>query len=99
MEAILTARRRLMQLGLIGLGKMGGNMNLRLLQGGHQMVVYNRTPEPVRAAADAGSTPSNSLQDMVSKLAKPRAVWIMIPSGNPTESTIQELMGLLEPGD
>jgi len=88
-----------MQLGLVGLGKMGGNMNMRLLQGGHAMVVYNRTPEPLRAAADAGSTLADSLADLVSKLNKPRAIWLMIPSGDPTDSTIQELMGLLEPGD
>ena len=88
-----------MQLGLVGLGKMGGNMNMRLLGGGHAMVVYNRTPEPLRAAADAGSTLADSLADLVSKLNKPRAIWLMIPSGDPTDSTIQELMGLLEPGD
>ncbi|HVU14314.1 MAG TPA: decarboxylating 6-phosphogluconate dehydrogenase [Phototrophicaceae bacterium] len=88
-----------MQLGLVGLGKMGGNMNVRLLQGGHSTVVYNRTPEPVQAAVDAGSTASTSLADLVSKLSKPRAIWLMIPAGDPTESSIQELMGLLEPGD
>ncbi len=88
-----------MQLGLVGLGKMGGNMNVRLLQGGHSTVVYNQTPEPIKAAVDAGSTASTSLADLVSKLSKPRAIWLMIPAGDPTDSTIQELMGLLEPGD
>ncbi|MFN8527184.1 MAG: decarboxylating 6-phosphogluconate dehydrogenase [Anaerolineae bacterium] len=88
-----------MQLGLVGLGRMGANMNLRLLRGGHQLVVYNQTPEPVKAAAEAGATPSDSLADLVSKLDAPRAVWLMIPAGEPTESSVQQLMGLLQPGD
>ncbi|MBK9751412.1 MAG: decarboxylating 6-phosphogluconate dehydrogenase [Chloroflexi bacterium] len=88
-----------MQLGLIGLGRMGGNMNVRLLGGGHEMVVYNLTPEPIEAAAAAGATPSYSVADLVSKLTAPRAIWIMIPSGEPTEKTVTELMELLQPGD
>lgn len=88
-----------MQLGLIGLGRMGGNMNLRLLRGGHATVVYNRTPEPVEAAAAAGAVPTHSVADLVSKLDTPRAVWIMIPAGEPTETAIHELMELLQPGD
>lgn len=88
-----------MQLGLIGLGKMGANMNLRLLRGGHQMVVFNRSPEPVQAAAAAGATPSTSLADLVSKLDAPRAVWVMVPAGDVTESHIRQLMELLKPGD
>lgn len=88
-----------MQLGLIGLGRMGGNMNVRLLRGGHDMVVYNRTPEPVEAAAAAGATPALSVADLVSKLSAPRAVWIMIPAGEPTEQSIRELLEFLQPGD
>jgi 6-phosphogluconate dehydrogenase len=88
-----------MQLGLVGLGKMGDNMNLRLLKGGHATVVYDRSPVAVRSAADSGATPSESLADMVSKLEKPRAIWLMIPAGAPTESTVEALMELLEPGD
>ncbi len=88
-----------MQLGLIGLGKMGDFMNQRLLKGGHTTVVYDRSAEAVQDAAGFGSTPSTSLADMVSKLSKPRAIWLMIPAGAPTESTIDELMGILEPGD
>ncbi len=88
-----------MQLGLIGLGRMGGNMNVRLLHGGHEMVVFNLTPEPIEAAAAAGATPSHSVADLVSKLDAPRAVWIMIPAGEPTEKTVAELLELLQPGD
>ncbi len=88
-----------MQLGLIGLGKMGGNMNLRLLRGGHATVVYNLTPEPLQAAADAGATIAESVKVLVQKLAVPRAVWIMVPSGDPTESVVQELTTLLDAGD
>ena len=88
-----------MQLGLVGLGKMGDFMNQRLLKGGHATVVYDRSAEAVQDAAGFGSTPSTSLADMVGKLSKPRAIWLMIPAGAPTESTIEELMGILEPGD
>ncbi len=88
-----------MQLGLIGLGKMGDFMNQRLLNGGHSTVVFDRSPEAVQAAAGLGSTASGSLADMASKLSKPRAIWMMIPSGAPTESTVEALMDVLEAGD
>ncbi len=88
-----------MQMGLIGLGKMGGNMNLRLLRGGHATIVYNLTPEPLQAAAEAGATVAELVKVLVQKLTAPRAVWIMVPSGDPTESVVQELMTLLEAGD
>lgn len=88
-----------MQLGIIGLGKMGANMNLRLLRGGHQMVVYNRTPDSVQVAAQAGASPSTDIADLVRQLAAPRAVWVMVPSGDATEGVIKTLLTLLEPGD
>lgn len=88
-----------MQLGLIGLGKMGANMNFRLLQGGHQMVVNNRSQEPVQVAVEAGATAATSFADLVGKLKTPRAVWLMIPAGAPTDAAIEELMTLLEVGD
>jgi 6-phosphogluconate dehydrogenase len=88
-----------MQLGLVGLGKMGANMNLRLLQGGHQMVVFNRSPESVQVAAKAGSIPSGSLADLVGKLNAPRHVWLMVPAGDATEKNIHAVMDLLSPGD
>jgi 6-phosphogluconate dehydrogenase len=88
-----------MQLGLVGLGKMGANMNLRLLQGGHQMVVFNRSPESVQVAAKAGSIPSGSLADLVGKLNAPRHVWLMVPAGDATEKNIHAVMDLLSLGD
>lgn len=88
-----------MQLGLIGLGKMGANMNQRILKGGHQTVVYNRSPGPVQAAVEAGALGATSIEDLVSKLAAPRAVWIMVPAGATTEDMVETLIGLLSPGD
>ena len=88
-----------MQIGMIGLGRMGGNMVRRLMKGGHTCVVYDRGADVVAAYAKEGATPAKSVQDLVSKLQKPRAVWIMVPAGGPTESTVQELAGALEAGD
>jgi 6-phosphogluconate dehydrogenase len=84
---------------MIGLGRMGGNMVRRLMKGGHTCVVYDQGADAVAAYAKEGATPSKSLQDMVAKLQKPRAVWVMVPAGGPTESTVQGLAGLLEAGD
>ena len=86
-----------MELGMVGLGKMGANMTRRLLAGGHNMVVHDRNAEAMDAAADA--TPTESLEDLASRLAAPRAVWVMVPSGEPTEQTIAHLSNILEPGD
>jgi len=88
-----------MQLGMIGLGRMGANMARRLMRGGHQCVVYDRSPDSVKALAAEGAKGSDSLAALVAGLAKPRAVWIMVPAGAATESTVTELAGLLEPGD
>ena len=88
-----------MQIGMIGLGRMGGNMVRRLMKGGHACVVYDRGADVVAAFAREGATPARSLEELVSKLQKPRAVWIMVPAGGPTESTVQSLGGLLEAGD
>lgn len=88
-----------MQLAMIGLGKMGANMNLRLLRGGHQTVVFNRSPEPIRVAAEAGSIPSESVPDLIGKLTTPRAVWMMLPAGAPTEAMLDLLLTLLSPDD
>ncbi len=88
-----------MQIGMIGLGRMGGNMVRRLMKGGHACVVYDRGAEVVAGFAKEGAPPARSLQELVEKLQKPRAVWIMVPAGGPTESTVQELAGLLEAGD
>jgi 6-phosphogluconate dehydrogenase len=88
-----------MQLGMVGLGRMGANMVRRAMGDGHECVVYNRSPDPVRALVDLGATGSDSLADLVSKLAAPRHVWVMVPAGSATESTVQELGGLLSAGD
>jgi len=88
-----------MELAMIGLGKMGGNMARRLLGDGHTVVVWARNPKAVDALVDEGAVGAESLEDVVGKLASPRVVWVMVPSGDPTEGTVRELSGLLEVGD
>ena len=88
-----------MQLAMIGLGRMGGNMTERLLRGGHHVVVYDRSPEAISAASKLGATPSTGLEDLVAKLAAPRVVWIMVPAGQPVDDTIASLQPLLSRGD
>ncbi|MFQ6029403.1 MAG: NAD(P)-binding domain-containing protein, partial [Dehalococcoidia bacterium] len=88
-----------MELGMIGLGRMGGNMVQRLLAGGHQIVTYDRSQEAVAASQSQGAVGASSLEDLVSRLAQPRAVWVMVPAGQPTEDTIDSLIPLLSPGD
>ncbi len=88
-----------MELGMIGLGKMGANMTERLLKGGHRVVVYDRSPEPVQAAADVGATPSDSLKDLAGKLTAPRAAWVMVPAGEPTEAVVNDLAEILATED
>ena len=88
-----------MELGFVGLGKMGMNMVTRLQQGRHRVVAYDRAPAVVKQAEDKGCVGASSLGDLVSKLAAPRAVWIMVPSGAPTEETVQAIAALLQPGD
>jgi len=78
---------------------MGGNMVTRLLGGGHHVVAFDRDPSAVSRLAQQGATPASSLADVVAKLAGPRTVWVMVPSGKPTEATISELATLLSPGD
>jgi len=88
-----------MRLGMVGLGRMGANMTTRLMQGGHQVVVYDRGPDAVKASEAEGATGASSLAELVGKLSAPRVVWLMIPSGKPTDDTVQQLLGLLAPGD
>jgi 6-phosphogluconate dehydrogenase len=91
-----------MQLGMIGLGRMGGNMVLRLLRAGHDCVAFDRDPQRT-ATFDADekkrSVKADALADVVKKLTAPRAVWVMLPAGAVTENMVTELAGLLEPGD
>jgi 6-phosphogluconate dehydrogenase len=89
-----------MDLAMIGLGKMGGNMAQRLLKGGHRVVGVNRSQEVTRQlAADHGLVPAFSNEEAVNALTPPRAVWVMVPSGDATEAVINELGDLLSPGD
>ncbi|MBA2933317.1 decarboxylating 6-phosphogluconate dehydrogenase [Sphingomonas sp. CGMCC 1.13654] len=88
-----------MQIGIVGLGRMGGGIAKRLMEHGHKTVVYDQAEKAVADIVSAGAKGSSSLQDMVSKLDKPRAVWVMLPAGKITEDTIETLSGLLEQGD
>ena len=88
-----------MQLGMIGLGRMGGNIVRRLMRHGHTTVVYDANPESVAQLASEGATPSQDLQSLVAQLAAPRAVWVMLPAGEITASTIHALADLLSPED
>ena len=84
---------------MIGLGRMGGNMARRLLHGGHRVVVYDREAEAMAAAAAAGGATAPSTPALVQQLAPPRAVWLMLPAGPVTDAVVDELAGLLAPGD
>ena len=88
-----------MQLGMIGLGRMGGNMVERLVQGGHSVVAFDRSADAVKAAAANGATGASSLEAFVKALSPPRAAWVMLPSGAPTNDTIASLSKLLARGD
>jgi 6-phosphogluconate dehydrogenase len=88
-----------MQLGFAGLGKMGLNMVTRLLRGGHDIVAFDRSADAVSRAKAEGARGAESLEAIVAGLAAPRAVWLMLPSGEPTESTVAALGRLLSPGD
>lgn len=87
-----------MQLGMIGLGRMGGNMTERLLRGGHEVVVYDRNPAAVQAAAGKGAVAATDLKDLATRLSAPQAVWIMVPSGAPVDETIAQLEPVLARG-
>jgi 6-phosphogluconate dehydrogenase len=87
-----------MQLGMIGLGRMGANMVRRLQKNGHQCVVFDRSPASVEQLAGEGSTASSSLDDFVKKLSKPRAIWLMVPAGV-VDATLHDLTSKLERGD
>jgi 6-phosphogluconate dehydrogenase len=88
-----------MQLGMIGLGRMGANIVRRLMREGHHCVVYDRDPAPGQALAAEGAVAATSLEDAVAKLEAPRALWIMLPAGHATESTIDAITPLLAKGD
>ncbi|HET6839918.1 MAG TPA: NADP-dependent phosphogluconate dehydrogenase, partial [Bradyrhizobium sp.] len=88
-----------MQLGMIGLGRMGGNIVRRLIKHGHSAVVYDKDPKAVAALVADGALGANALEDFVAKLAKPRTAWVMLPAGKITETTIEALSKLMDAGD
>ena len=88
-----------MQIGLVGLGRMGANMVRRLEKNGHKCTVFDLNAENVKKLVNEGAAGSSSLADLVKQLPKPRAVWVMVPAGKPTEDTVQALAAAMEPGD
>jgi 6-phosphogluconate dehydrogenase len=88
-----------MQIGMVGLGRMGANMVRRLMRGGHQCVVFDLNPANVKQLAGEGAAGAASLDEFVAKLSKPRAAWVMVPAGGPTEQTVVALAQRMERGD
>ena len=88
-----------MELGMIGLGRMGANMTERLVLGGHCVISYDRSPEAIQRVVDKGAVGSRSLADFVQQLSQPRAAWLMVPSGDPVDQTIEQLLPQLAKGD
>ena len=88
-----------MKIGMVGLGRMGANMTTRLLRGGHAVVAFDRDPRAIDKVEHPGAMPADSLESLVGALEAPRAVWVMVPSGEPTESTVSALAALLSAGD
>jgi 6-phosphogluconate dehydrogenase len=88
-----------MELGMIGLGRMGANMTERLVLGGHRVISYDRSPEAIQRVVDKGALGAHSLADFVQQLSSPRAIWLMVPSGEPVDSTIAQLLPNLSEGD
>ncbi len=88
-----------MQMGMIGLGRMGMNMTKRLIRGGHSIVAYNKTAEKIEEAKKAKAMPAYSLSELVKKLKPPRTIWIMVPAGRPVDDTIGQLAGMVRRND
>ena len=88
-----------MQIGMIGLGRMGANLSRRLMKHGHDVVVHDQSADTVKALAGDGAAPASNLADVVKQLTPPRAVWVMLPAGEATETTIAHLSELMQAGD
>jgi 6-phosphogluconate dehydrogenase len=88
-----------MKLGFVGLGRMGGNMTRRLLEAGHEIVAWNQSPGPLQTAQERGAVAASGLEDLMSRLEPPRVVWIMVPSGDPVDATIDGLLPFATRGD
>jgi 6-phosphogluconate dehydrogenase len=88
-----------MRIGMIGLGKMGANMTERLVKGGHEVVAYDLSAQALEAASKKGAETATTLAELADKLTPPRAAWVMVPAGAPTDKTVEELAGLFSAGD
>ena len=88
-----------MELGMVGLGRMGANMSERLLQGNHRVVSYDHNPEAIQRVVDKGATGAHSLADFVQHLAAPRIIWLMVPAGDPVDQLLEQLLPQLDKGD
>lgn len=88
-----------MRIGMVGLGRMGLNMTRRLMRGGHEVVVFNRSPKPVELAVAEGAIGSESIEDLTAKLDNPKVVWVMVPAGSPTKEVLSGLEDLLGASD
>jgi 6-phosphogluconate dehydrogenase len=88
-----------MQIGMIGLGRMGANMSHRLLNGGHQVIGYDRSPSAGKELIELGGVRAASLKELVEKLKSPRFIWVMVPAGNPVDQTVEEMLPFLSSGD
>src|SRR5207253_1123799 len=97
-EAGCAKWRGLMQLGMVGLGRMGANLVRRLMRDGHECIAFDVNPDAVRQLESEGAVGSNTLEEFVSRLDKPRAAWVMVPAAL-TGATVDKLAGMLEPGD
>jgi 6-phosphogluconate dehydrogenase len=88
-----------MELGIVGLGRMGANMTERLVLGGHRLITFDRNPEAIQRVVDKGALGAYSLADFIKQLSLPRAIWLMVPSGDPVDQTIEQLLPNLSKGD
>src|SRR5919204_4299471 len=88
-----------MQIGMVGLGRMGGNMARRLMRGGHEVVAFATATDAVKQLASEGATGTTTLEDFVAKLRAPRVAWVMVPAGAATEQVVSDLAARMEPGD
>src|SRR5207237_3027991 len=92
-------KRQDMQIGMVGLGRMGGNMARRLMRGGHEVVAYATDPAAVKQISSEGATGVSTLDDLVARLAQPRTAWVMVPAGEATEQVVMELAKRMSRGD
>src|SRR3954470_9886238 len=91
--------RTSMQIGMVGLGRMGGNIVRRLLRNGHDCVVYDTRSEPRQELAKEGAVPANDIKDFIARLQPPRMVWVMLPAGEITGKMVEELAGFMQKAD